>query len=416
MAKVTPRALTAPLPQHDAAWAARNPVAAKKLGISPNQPGNKGGKGGQGQGAQQPPAYTAKYQGLNPGQAGVVNSINQGDQGMQNAANAQLPQVQTNFQTPFNFNALPQAPGPINYNQAPQMPQGPANYQSLGQLPGQGNFQDYQNQAVNSMQDAFSSRFDKQFKQQTADAQQQLFNQGIPFSSDPNSEYQQHMAPILQSQNDARTQNIAQAYGMAGTQAAQMAGVSQQSHQLGAQDLTSQYDQGMGLHQQGYQDLGTQYAAGTQAYNDAYGRQEQQRMQPVADYQALHGGVSSMPSQNMGYSYQLGGQDNQAQNQLYVNQHSPSGGGGGGGSASLGGYAGTGLSYQDYLAQKAASDQSTLNFQYTHNPQYQQPQQPSPGAQLGGSIAGSVLGGLAQGIGGSWAKNGAPSWISNVFG
>ncbi len=341
-------------------------------------------------------AQGATYQGLNKRQGQIINQTNKGDLALAQGANAQLPQVDQNFSQPVDFGALPQAPNGIDYSGVPQGPQGPVDYSQLGPLPGQGNFQQYQQDAVNAMTGAFDNRFNPVFAQNREAFEQEMANSGI----DPNSDRYKNAfnLKVRDFENDARGQNLAQSYGMAGSQAGQLAQVGQQSYALGAQSLGNQFDQGMGVHRQGYDDVNTEYTGGNQAYQDAYGRTIQQRYQPLADYQALRSAQSAMPTQNLGYTQTLGAQNNQADNQIRAanaTYHAPSGGGGGGEAWQQMGF----TSPMEYVAWQQAQKRDQQQWEWQNDPRYRQTG-PSTMNQVAGGVGG-ILGSALQGWGAS---------------
>lgn len=230
----------------------------------------------------------------------------------------------------------------------------PFDFQKYNDMaPVQGDYQNWVNTQMGNYNNAYDQRMNPVNAQQSQDFEQEMANRGIPMGS---TLYNQQKELMMQGQNDARTQAYASGQG----QAIQ-----------GAQGL---------------------FNVGSQAQQNAYNMGQAQRNQPLTDYSNLYGAQST-------YAQQEGLQNNQAQNALMVAKNSPRGGGGGGGGSGLGGYNGTGLSFQDYMN---AQNQSKLALQQGLNALNPQPQTPNPYASMGGSILGNVAGGLMQG----WAASG----------
>lgn len=220
-------------------------------------------------------------------------------------------------------------------------------YQDMA--PVQGDYNNWVNTQMKNYNDAYDQRTNPVNHQQDVDFDQKMANSGIPVGSDL---YNQQKSLEQQGQNDARTQAYASGQGQAVQSAAQL------------------------------------FDVGTQSQQNAYGMAQDQRSQPLKDYSALYGAQSP-------YYQTIGGQNNQAANQLMVNQKSPSGGGPtGGGTPPI--WQQYGFSNpQEYDAYKTqqARDQATWSFQ--NDPQYAKPKTASPYAQLGGGLLGAGLQGWA---------------------
>lgn len=120
--------------------------------------------------------------------------------------------------------------GGVNYNYDPQSGQWTQN-QTMGQpmqdlynqtgkalqfgndaaTPWSQDYSQIQNRAENAVYDRFAKRMEPQFAQENENLQQQLADQGIQFSDDPNSMYQRQLKSLQQRQDDLRqdTQNQA---------------------------------------------------------------------------------------------------------------------------------------------------------------------------------------------------------------
>lgn len=225
--------------------------------------------------------------------------------------------------------------------------QQPFDYSQLPSAPVTGDYNNWVNSQMQNYNNAFDQRMNPVFKQQNEDFEQQMANRGIPMGSEL---YNQEKNRMAQSQNDARTQAYASGQG----QAIQ-----------GAQGL---------------------FNVGTQARGNALNEAMQQRYQPLADYNALMGARSGMDEQNLGFSQQMQLQNNAAR---LAKQN-----GGGGGPTPSWTQQGFG-SFAEQAAFNDARQRDMMQFESSLN-RANQPKQPSYGAQLGGGILGSVLGGWAQ--------------------
>lgn len=276
--------------------------------------------------AAAPAPGNQNYTGLNPDQNTLVNQRTVGDTQLGSAANNSLGSAVQNYSQPLDYSKLPSAPVTGDYNNWVQSQM--QNYDS-----------------------AYDARMKPVESQQNEDFEQQMANRGIPMGSDL---YNQQKAQLQQSQGDNRTQAYASDQGQA------VAGASQL------------------------------FDVGTQARSNALGEATQQRNAPLNDYNQLLAAQSPMAMQNLAYSQTLGSQNNQTTDSIKASQQGYHGSGGGSsGAAGLGGYQGTGMSFQDYLN---AQNQSKLALQQGLNTLNPPPTTPSYGAQIGGSILGTGLG------------------------
>lgn len=228
---------------------------------------------------------------------------------------------------------------PFDWNQLPQTPW------SQGQDL-QGLTQKYQDEVYNN----FARNAEPQFKKQQEDFEQQMANRGIPVGSDL---YNKQRKELLDTQE--------------GQRANMRTGALQESTQYGT----------------AWNDLGTQN------YQNAYTQATQKRYQPLTDYNQLRAATSPAAMGNLQFSQNKNLQNQADAQARWMMQNTPRGGGGDPG---LGGYAGTGMSYQDYLAAKNASEMQLMAYQGKQAKK----SQPNPYMQLGGQIGGSLLSGWAQ--------------------
>lgn len=210
-------------------------------------------------------------------------------------------------------------------------------YQNMA--PVQGDYQGWIDQQMGNYNKAFDERMNPQFQQQMNEFDQQAANKGWT----PGSEvYDKQKQLMLQSQNDARTQAYAQNQGQA------------------------------------IQGASSLFNVGSQAQQNAYGMGQAEYNAPLNNYNNLNAAQSPMMMQNLAYGQQRA-----------MQASAPRGGGGGGSSPFMGfGSAMDMWAAQDARSRANAEYQAQLQQRYA-------PKSPSYGAQLGGTL----LGGIAQGIG-----------------
>lgn len=261
--------------------------------------------------------------GLSDRQKQGVNQRQDVDNQLGATAAGMMPGVQSAYQNPFDWSQLPSSPV-------------------------QGDFNAWRDQQVQQGNQAFDARMNPVFQQQGQDFEQQMANRGIPIGSEL---YNREKNRMEQSQNDARQQGYFQAAQTAGQNAEQF------------------------------------FNVGTQARGNALSEGLTKRNMPLNEMNALYAAQSPMNMQNLGYAQNLGSQNNQAANQLYVNKNSPRGGGGGGGADP---YMGFGTAQNLWSAQDARS-RANAEYQMQLQQKYA-PKSPSYGAQLGGQLLGGAIG------------------------
>lgn len=333
-----------------------------KGGTTTNKGGSKPAASNNAKGilASKPPASSGnakvlkdKYTGLNKSQNFAINQRQQADISLGSAANNQLDQIYGNFNQPFDWSQVPQAPGAPDFSGVPQGA-GAEDYNTY-----------VQSQIAKSNQ-AFDSRNEPIFAKQAENFRQRMANQGIPEGSPAYAAA--YKAEIADPQNDARIQAQSAAMTQAGTTGTQFANIQNQAHQ------------------QGFQDVSNIYGAGRQYRSDIYGDIAQQRNQPLNDFNSLYGSTSPFATQNLAYSQGLGSQNNAAR---IANSMRGGGGGGSGGGGPTPFDINTDPATQRWLFQQ----------QYLNANQPQQPSGPSYGSQLAGGIFGSFASGLGQSFG-----------------
>lgn len=176
-------------------------------------------------GLMSPPPSAQKYAGANPAQNQLINQNIQQETKLNNFASSQLPKINENLSSDFNWGGLPSAPVTGDYNK-------------------------WRQQQIDSTYNDFASRNEPLFQQQQEHTRAQLSNEGIPEGSEL---YNRRMQELQRNQNDAR--QSAQALAMQQAQSAA----------------------------QGF------FNIGTQARSNALGEKLQQRYMPAQEYGMLKG-------------------------------------------------------------------------------------------------------------------------------
>ena len=273
------------------------------------------------------------YQGLNDDQSRIINQTNRSDYQLGDYAQGQLGNIEAAYSQPFDQSQLPQSPW------------------SQGQ-----SIQDMNTEYYDKALSNYDRSMEKQYKEQDADFEQQMFNRGIPLGSEL---YNKLRAETSKTRDSSRQNAMDSAYFNAG------------------------------------QNATTWNNLGTQNFQNAYGYQQDMRNMPLADYSRLMAAQSGMPLQNLGYSQAQGlaGQQNKyTLQQIKANQAGSGGGGsgGGGGNALWQQYGFS--SPMEYDAYKTSQARENALWDYSNNPQYRQPKQPSPWAGAAGGILGIGVG------------------------
>lgn len=284
-------------------------------------------------GKKNPGKGVEKYTGLNKSQNKLVNQQMQRDQRFGDQADGMMGAIEQSYAQPFDWEQLPAAPV-------------------------QGDYQGWIDSQMKGYNEAFDQRMNPQFQQQLGDFEQQMANRGIPMGSEL---YNREKSRIEQSQNDARTQAYAAGQGQAISGASQL------------------------------------FNIGTSARGNALQEGLQERNMPLNEYNNLIAAQSPMGTSSLAFSQQKELQAQAEKNQRWLSQNQHTGGGGGGGGSGLGGYQGTGMSFQDYLN---AQNQSKLALQQGMNALTPQQQVPSYGGQIAGGLLGVGAGILGNYLGG----------------
>lgn len=122
-------------------------------------------------------------------------------------------------------------------NQAGQNYQNPYSYQGIAQAPGQDDALGYARQTQDSIYNRFQTKMQPQFDKQKAGLQQQLADQGIPIGS---KLYNDQMFQLQQQQNDAYDQARATANSQATSEANTVFGMGQTGRQQNIQEYQDQ--------------------------------------------------------------------------------------------------------------------------------------------------------------------------------
>lgn len=270
-------------------------------------------------------AYLNKKQRINQTQRQFA------DNALGEFANSQLPGIQESYSQPFDWNALPE--------------------RVVGD-----DFSAWRDQQIQQGNQAFDSRMNPVFQQQSEDFEQQMANRGIPMGSEL---YNREKTRMEQSQNDARQQGYFQAAQSAGQNASQF------------------------------------FDIGQSARSSAFGEDMTQRNMPLNEFQQMYGAMPGFAQQNLQYSQgrQMQSQAEAANQRLQDSAWHPAPSGGGG-SAPVWQQYGYG-SPQEYDAYQ--DSRSRANADYAASKQPGAPKGPSYGSQLGGSILGAAVGGWASG-------------------
>lgn len=373
----------------------------------------------QGNNAQKQQPKQQKLPNLTKPQNQAINQLQDADLQLGQMANQQLPQIQQNFEQPFNWGAVPQVP------QTPQW-QGPAQAPSWDNLPKAaqavdwsgaptapvtGDYNQWRQQQIDLANQDFEAQFGETFKDESESFEQRMYNKGIPIGSDA---YNAEKTRMEKSQADRRRSNLLSAMNQAGNNATQFANIGFQSRDQYGQEQAQnfdqsgylrnqavderqqQFDQGNTAWRNGMDDSQQRYNTGMQYRNDMVGAQQQQRYQPLNEYNMIRSSVSGMPIQNLGYSQGMSLQDDAQAHDRWMMQHTPRGGGnGGGGTPPMWQQYGFG-SPMEFDAYQDSRNQANQMWAFQNDPRYRQPSGPSYGAQLGGGllgVAGAVVGG-----------------------
>jgi hypothetical protein len=278
-----------------------------------------------------------KYQGLNDQQAGVINNVNRADLGLSDYNLGQLGGVYDAYSQPFDQSQLPVSPW------------------EQGQTIEDMNTEYYDKALAN-----YDRSMADQQKQEDADLDKWAYETGN-YAGSP---AYMAKAKILQDSRSSAKQNaMDSAYFNAG------------------------------------QNATTWNNLGTQNFQNAYGFQQDMRNMPASEFAKIQGLQSGFGGQNLGYTQAQGlaGQQNKYSLQQIKAGQAGGGGGGGGGSQPM--WAQYGFSSPaEYDAYRVQQQRDQSQWEWSNNPQYQQPQQASPWAsaagQIGGIAAGSWLGSL----------------------
>jgi hypothetical protein len=219
--------------------------------------------------------------------------------------------------------------------------------------PGADDYKGFITQQMGNYNQAYDARNNPIFQQQIGDFEQTMANRGIPMGSEL---YNREKSRIEQSQADQRQQAYAENQGQA----------SQAANSF--------------------------FNIGSQANQNNFTMDQNQRYGGLSDYTQLMGAQSGMANQNLGYSQQKDLQTQGEANQRYLQAHEYHGkGGGGGGGSDYGGFG----SQQAYWDAQDARSRANAEYDLQLQQKYR-PKAPSSGSTLLGQLGGAVLGGFAQ--------------------
>lgn len=275
-----------------------------------------------------------KLTGLRKDQSKTINRRTGQDNRLSEfAGDTMLPQVFDSYAQPFDWGALPQAPI-------------------------QEDFAQWRQGQIDSNYNNYVDRMSPQWDQEKDEFEQMMYERGHGPGSDV---YEREKNRLLSRHDDARQNALVTAENTA----AQSAG---QFYDIGQQDRSRALGEGL-----------------------------QQRGQALGEYNALNAAQSPMMMQNLGFSQQLGLQNDaqrfQARQNALNRQGLGGGGAGGPPTTPWGNYGFGGPAELDAYREQQRRDQQLWNYQ--NNPQYQQGDGGSgvsPWAQLGGQALGTGLG------------------------
>lgn len=211
----------------------------------------------------------------------------------------------------------------------------------------------FQDKYYNEVYNDYATQAEPQFQKQLNDFDTQMAQRGIPIGSEL---YDRQKKNLLDTQEEQR------------------------------QTMRTQALQGAGQYAGQWQDIANQNFQGAYDYSNA------ERYRPLNEYSMIQGAQSGMGPAMLAHSFDRS-------NQIWAKNNQPSGGGGGGGGS---GYLWQQYGFsspQEYDAYKQNQARENQMWDWQNNPQYRTPKQPNPYAQLGGSILGSIAGGLGQSLG-----------------
>ena len=134
-----------------------------------------------------------------------------------------------------------------------------------------------------SVYNRLTANVDRDFKQEKADMEQEMYNRGIPLDpTDPN--YKKRMDSLNEKYQNIKSDARGQAVEMGGS------------------ELQRSYSQGLGAHQQGVSDIGSLYGVGESAYKTGLGAQGQEFNQDLATQQ--QGLAETQALSQLGTGYQ----------------------------------------------------------------------------------------------------------------
>lgn len=287
---------------------------------------------------------------LNPTESKVINRRNTQDLRLAKRGGRVLDTALQSYDQPVNFDALPQAPGAIDWDSAPQA--------VVGQ-----DFEKWRNDQIDQTYNTYLSRHQKDFDREKEDFEQMAANRGwVPGSQVYNSE----KSRLEQSQADQKNTALTQAQAVAGTNAQQF------------------FDVGSNARNSYMNEQSNKYNFGNQYRQDAYGNMMQQRGQGLQDYRDIMGAQSGFGAQNNQYSQgaQQADRNNAAAMAQAMAMKPPA----------YGGFS----SPQEQAAFEDTRMRNNWTWQQANTPR-QGGNQPNPWAGALGQIGGAV--------GGAWAGN-----------
>lgn len=289
---------------------------------------------------------------LNARESQVVNRRVNQDLRLARQGGQQLGDLERNFAQDIDFGALPQAPGMPDWEAAPSSP--------VGQ-----DFAKWRQDQIDQNYQTYMSKMEPEFAQELDEFEQAAANRGWVPGSDV---YNREKSRIEARQGQQKQEALTTAQNTAGQNAQQFFNIGTTARGNALQEMTNRYG------------FGRQYRG------DVLSDIQQQRYNPLQEYQMLSGAQSGLAAGNLQYSQnaQQAERNNAAAMRQAMALRPPAFGGFGSPQEQA--------AFEDARYRDRATFEAQLRDQYT-------PRQDNstPWYNLAGQVGGSLLGGWAQG-------------------
>lgn len=290
-----------------------------------------------------------------PDQKGLLDDQVGRDQKFGNILDSQIGGVQQAYQTPLDISGIGNDPRNMDFQ---------ANRKA--------------------MEDRYMGRFNElnssRFTDDQNSLEQQLANRGIAAG---NPLYEKELQRLSRQQADERSGAMMNALNMSGTE-------MQRDYSLGADARDRSINETLMQRDRPYQEmanvLGQVRGPMLPQFQDILGSNVQMRGLDQNQGQF---------EQTMDFNRQQNKLDRKQQS--YLANLNRGGGGGGGGAGPTWQQMGF-SSPMEYVQWQQGQEQQAKQWEWANNPQYRQPKQPSPYAQIGGALAGSAASAAGKGI------------------